>query len=439
MNKLLYALIATVLVACNVKSSEDNLAASTESLSSLEQDILSTFQDVDSVLKLDNGVMWGEKLNGPIIIVDADTRVFYSNEDSDIKGFKAVGSIFTDSLPDAINTANTALNWNGKRWSMLVLPLPERGVARNNLVIHELFHRLQPAIGFDSLQERDNAHLDTYQGRLLLRLELQALEKALLADDDSLRLQHIENALMFRDRRQATPELKEAENSLELNEGLAEFTGLMLSGRDNAAIITHLIESKNVFFENPTFVRSFAYQTVPIYGFMLNSILPGWHRQIHKGTNLSDFFVEKFSVSIDENSSIDTIAMSNDYSYEQILNQEREREKMRLEKIAQLKVKFSEKPVLELPFQNMNISFDPRNITPLEELGTVYPNLRVTDNWGVLTVTDGALLASDWSKVTVSAPKKISISQVSGSGWQLELAPEWQVVETADGFQLSKR
>lgn len=34
----------------------------------------------------------------------------------------------------------------------------------------------------------------------------------------------------------------------------------------------------------------------------------------------------------------------------------------------------------------MNILFEPRNMIPIERVKTVYPILRITDNWGILTV-----------------------------------------------------
>ena len=87
----------------------------------------------------------------------------------------------------------------------------------------------------------------------------------------------------------------------------------------------------------------------------------------------------------------------------------------------------------------MNISFDPRNITPLENFGTVYPNIRVTDDWGILTVENGALLASDWSKVTVTAPTNISDTIINGNGWKLELNTEWEVKKIGTKFKLGRK
>jgi hypothetical protein len=69
----------------------------------------------------------------------------------------------------------------------------------------------------------------------------------------------------------------------------------------------------------------------------------------------------------------------------------------------------------------MSISFDPRNIMPIEGYGTVYPTLRVSDNWGILTVTNGALLGTNWDKITVSEPTLIDVDKVAGNGWTIDL------------------
>ncbi|MEO1253462.1 MAG: hypothetical protein AAFY41_01070 [Bacteroidota bacterium] len=404
-----------------------------DNLSTNEKIIAQTLIDVDSLLAVDNGKFWGKNLFGPLIFINQETRVFYSNENDETNSFYDLGGIYKDTLPYEINIANTVVNWKNKRWSMVMLPLPEDRESRNSLVIHELFHNLQPDIGFERLQELNNGHLDTYDGRLLLKLELQALEESMNSTDNELKLMHIRNALSFRQKRQKSIEIRSAENSLELNEGLAEYTAIMLSGRNEDELRKHLIRSKNDFYSNPTFVRSFAYQTIPIYGYLLFQSEPNWHKNVGLNTNLTEYLIQAFEIDFYENESIEEIVMQNSYGYNKIQSEEIERENKRIEKISALKTKFIEQPTMELPFQNMNITFDPRDVTPIENLGTVYPNLRVTDDWGILTVKNGALLAANWSKVTVSEPLEISNRLAIGDGWQLELNPEWKVMKV-DGI-----
>ena len=81
-------------------------------------------------------------------------------------------------LPDKINIANTSIYWNGRSWAMIMFPLPEGKHDRLNILSHELFHRSQPSLGFH-MPNTDNNHLDQRDGRVYLRLELEALRKAL--------------------------------------------------------------------------------------------------------------------------------------------------------------------------------------------------------------------------------------------------------------------
>jgi hypothetical protein len=439
MNKLIYILILIFLNSCLDKKSNTNDQNSSEKVPNEKEIIIQTFSSVDSLLRIDNGKFWNHQIYGPILFINPITREFIANENNSSNEFIKTSNVYFDTLPNNINVANTALNWGNKRWSMVMLPLPTDRVSRNNLVIHELFHRIQPEIGFGNLQEFSNGHLDIYEGRLLLKLELQALTKALYANNDSLKTFHLTNALTFRSKRQTNEDRKKAENSLELNEGLAEYTAIMLSGRNEKEMKSHLTNSIVHFYENPTFVRSFAYQTIPLYGYFLSQQKSNWHKEISRETNLTDFFVKSFEINTTTNKTFEQIAEQNDYDYQNIVAKEKVRENERLAKIESYKTKFLKEPTLKLMFENMNISFDPRNITPLENIGTVYPNIKVIDNFGILTVEDDALLSSDWSNIIVSAPIEINEVTVKGNGWILELNKDWKVEKVKGKYELKKK
>jgi hypothetical protein len=434
-----YLVHLILLSSCLTKKSNTADQNSSVKVPTDKEIIVQTFSSVDSLLKIDNGKFWNHKIYGPILVIDPNTREFIANENNSSNKFIKTNNVYLDTLPNDINITNTALNWENKRWSMVMLPLATSKVSRNNLVIHELFHRMQPEIGFGNLQEFSNGHLDTYEGRLQLILELQALKKALSVNNDSLRKLHLTNALTFRSKRQTDEDRKKSENSLELNEGLAEYTAIMLSGRNEKEMKSHLTKSIVQFYKNPTFVRSFAYETIPVYGYLLSLQKSNWHKEISKETNLSDYFLKSFEIDTTIKKSFERIAEQNDYNYQNFVVKERVRENERLSKIEDYKTKFLKEPTLKLMFENMNISFDPRNITPLENIGTIYPTLRLTDNFGILTVEDGALLSSDWSNVIVSAPTEISEIIVSGKGWVLELNKDWEVVKVKDTFELKKK
>ena len=86
-----------------------------------------------------------------------------------------------------------------------------------------------------------------------------------------------------------------------------------------------------------------------------------------------------------------------------------------------------EQPHLEIKFEKMNVSFDPRNIIPIEDKGTVYPTIRVTDNWGILEVTKGALMSPNWDKISVSSPVKINDELIEGEDWTIKINKAYTV------------
>ncbi len=130
-------------------------------------------------------------------------------------------------------------------------------------------------VGFDSVHEVPSVHLDTKEGRIYLKLELEALKRALNTSHPAT---HIKNALLFRQYRyQLFPEAPKAENSLEILEGLAEYTGSILSQRGDSELKEHYTSQIDWFYTLPTFVRSFAYFTTPVYGYLMHQTDQSWN------------------------------------------------------------------------------------------------------------------------------------------------------------------
>ena len=162
-----------------------------------------------------------------------------------------------------------------------------------------------------------------------------------------------------------------------------------------------------------------------------------WNRNITSTTDLTDYFTKAFNLSVPDNLCAECISQ---YGSEKIMADEIKRDEERVERIAGYRSLFIIKPHLNIRLENMRISFDPRNLIPLEEYGTVYPTIRVSDNWGILTVTEGALLGSNWDKVTLSEPILITSDKVSGNGWVLELNKDYIVEKnSSDGNYLLKK
>jgi len=385
--------------------------------------------------------LWATDLYGPILLVNPNTRQLFSNFPDSAGTLKQSGEIYSGILANEINIANTAINWNGRRWAMIMLPLPINKQDRINLLAHELFHARQPELGF-KLFNAENNHLDQKYGRIYLRLELEALKKSLQTANQIEQRTHLTNALTFRKYRYSLYlGADSTENVLELNEGIAEYTGLIISGRNIKQSTEHFMQSINAFMNNPTFVRSFAYQTIPVYGYALTHIKKDWVREITINTNLTDYFIRAFEISLPDDLKKTTDVILNQYNVEIIESEEQAREEKTKKQIAEYKSKFITQPHFELTFEQMSVSFDPRNIMPIEDKGTMYPNIRVTDNWGILTVENGALMSPNWDKISVTIPLQIDNVNIRGDGWTLEIKDGYAVTkeESSGNYRLTKK
>ena len=130
---------------------------------------LSTLRDAQTACSMDGGSLWKRSLCGPIALVDRQTRLVIANDTVAGKHFLRLGDAYVTTLPENQYVANTSFPWGGRTWTMVALPLPKDRYARVTLVMHEVFHREQEALG---LRQPDalNNQLDMRPGRTWLRL-----------------------------------------------------------------------------------------------------------------------------------------------------------------------------------------------------------------------------------------------------------------------------
>ncbi|MDR6735303.1 hypothetical protein [Sphingobacterium sp. 2149] len=381
--------------------------------------------------------LWNKSIYGPILLIDPATRTIYANELDGKKALKPSANLYTGILPQEVNFSNTALDWNDKRWAMIMLPLPENRDDRINLLAHESFHRIQPDLGF-SLNNANNNHLDEKDGRISLRLEFEALKQALMSTHKNDMKRHLTNALFFRKYRYMLfDEAAKNENLLEINEGIAEFTGIIVSARSDESTKQYLINGINRSQNNRTFVRSFAYQTTPTYGYLLYKKDNDWNKKIDKETDLTALFIRKFAISLLPPTEQNFKNLSKAYNAAVIFEEENKRDAENKRLVKTYKNKFVESSHFEIHFEKMNYSFDPRTIIPIENLGTYYPTTRITDAWGILDVTNGALISPDWKKISITKPISIEKNLIKGDGWTLELNSNYTIeIDQQNNFYL---
>lgn len=101
--------------------------------------------------------------------------------------------------------------------------------------------------------------------------------------------------------------------------------------------------------------------------------------------------------------------------------------------------------MLTLPLtESIQYSFNPNNLIPLDENGTIYPTLRISDEWGIVEVSDGALMVREGgraSRVLVASPTNLNDRPLVGAGWKLQLKENWELApaEQKGGLLLKRK
>jgi hypothetical protein len=387
------------------------------------------FAEAQALCQADQGQLWGVTLCGPMMFADPQSHFIVANQ-ADANGvLKAEDGVFTGILPANLNVSNTAFDWSGVRWTQMIWPLPTEERHRKTLMAHELFHRIQPRLKLPTLQGGENAQMDTLEGRITLQLELRALTRALQAQNDEERRKAAADAILFRaERYRLFPDAAAQEQAMEWNEGLAEYTGVCVGNATPEQRIDETLGDISRLGEARTFVRSFPYATGPAYGLLLDRYAPGWHRALKAGDGYDTLLGSALHFHLPANLQQAVEQQAALYDGAALRATEVERDRKRQQILAQYRAKFVEGPILTLPFRKMQVQFNPSNLQPLENAGTVYPTMRITDEWGILEATNGALMKPDWSAVIVVAPAEITGSSLKGDGWTLELKPGWKIV-----------
>ncbi len=372
--------------------------------------------------------IWNEKLYGPMLFVEPQSRVTYANMPDSAGILKPVGTIFKGVMPVAVILANTSIYWEGKMWSVMLWPMLTDHDERVNLMVHESFHRIQEKMGLPQHNPTDD-HLSTMYGRIYFLMELQALEAALKKPVNQ-RGPDLTNALLFRQkRRQLFPNTFNNERILEMNEGLAEYTGVIL-GRPKGSILQHLYQVIDTAGVRKSFIRSAAYMTGPVYGYLLYQKDPEWTIKIDSNSDFPALITKYYHISMPAPPSDATIVqLEKRYDAAAMIQSEQAKEQIRLQTARQYVDLFTRKPVLTINLVKMGISFNPNNLFDLGEYGTVYPTAYVKDNWGELTVTDGGMLMKDWQVVYVPMGGFSNADGViQGKGWKIVLKDGWKLV-----------
>jgi hypothetical protein len=260
-----------------------------------------------------------------------------------------------------------------------------------------------------------------------VRLEWHALARA-LRDSGAARTLAIRDALAFRQARHARfPDQVETERALDINEGLASYTGFVLAAPSRADAIAMALDELKGQESGESYVRTAAYASGPAYGLLLDTASPGWTRRIRASDDPALLLMRALAIQ----PSADTAAAAARYGGAEIRAAEQRRDQQRMARIAELRRRFVDGPVLVIPGGGSGFS-DSHGAVVIPEVGTIwFGDYRMKGAWGALEANKGVLLSSDGKTRRLPAPVRSDGTTMSGDGWTLTTAPGWVVREGA--------
>lgn len=370
------------------------------------------FKEVAAICQRDGGRLWGVSLCGPMVFADARTRTLATNQPRPAAEW-----------PRVLGFTNAPIEWGGSRWAAYMWDftraLPTARV-RREFMLHELFHRIQPGLGLITLSGQ-NAHLDTIEGRIWLRLEWRALSRA-LAQSDEDRMRALRDALAFRLKRRAQfTNAAENERVEEIREGLAQYTGIVAAADSHADAIASTIEHLAGAEGHETFLQQ-SYTTGTAYGVLLDAASPDWRRRVRSDSDLGQMLMAALEIT----PVADAVDASARYGGAEIRVAEQARDEQRRARILELRKRFVDGPGLLVPSGGGG-TFNAVGATPIPGVGTVFVMpYRQRGVWGTLEATKGVLVNEDGTR-RLPGPVRIAGTTLTGDGWTVTVAEGWVV------------
>jgi hypothetical protein len=371
------------------------------------------FEEAAKLCERDAGRLWGVSLCGPMVIVDQATGTRATSQPEP-----------AGPLPRFQGFVDGPVMWGGVRWfSFPLYMLPEKDAdARQQLLLHGLFHRIQPELGFMA-DDGFNEHLDTLEGRFWMRLEWRALRRA-VETSGSARAEAIADALAFRrERRRLFSGAADNERREEIREGLASYTGI--AGWANSPADAHRAAAAALAGGDAqtALVGNFEAASGPGYGVLLDDLLPGWRRQVRGTADLGDLLAS----ANNRPPTVDLGAAAARYDGAPLRAAEEARDRAQQVRVAELRQRFVDGPVLTMPGRGTGTS-DSTGSVGIPGAGTVfYGNYTLTAQWGRLNANGGVLRSADGATLSVPVTGPLEGTTLQGNGWTATLNPGWVV------------
>jgi len=395
------------------------------------------------ILLAENGKLWGDNIwSDNILVLGFDNTIYTTKPLQDSQTSDSI--IYYKKIPkNILGFSNAAQKYNGKEYAVVLTNYLDDNSAT---IIHELFHVLQHK--HISLNGNPIQYLDNYDAREWLRLEYQALRNSLNFIDKQASKskidKYIKDALLFRKLRQTKyQEFLEKEIEIETSEGLANYTGFILSTYQNKyqKVIREIDQREKA----ETYTRPFPYATGPAYGLIFDYLKLDWKQGLDKMYNFLDIYETQYLKKKIKTSNPLILNAQKRNNFNEIHKQELAR-KIENEKIINYYTDiFINKPTLTVSLIDSlyGRTFDMNGTITLKNKGMVFAMIKGVDgsknNFGNFTTkgneklgVSGVLYSFDGKIFTFPKPIEIKKNRIIGEYYEIELNKGWEVIKTND-------
>lgn len=431
MKRWIIFLIVLNLTGC--RTSEDNSFLTPEKATLY-------FSKIEHICNRDDGKLWGENLYGPIMLVDRSSRRIIANRPDSEGILKARENIYTGLYPKEMVINIRAVEFGGSRFALVPISSQDDESMILPLAISGLYRLFHESKGYES-SDFNTSIMDEKNARIWLKLEWKALRKALETEGPQKRLA-IRDALIFRGANHETyPNYIADGISFENHAGLTFFTGNILSTDSPEEYKQRLFESLERIYFFPSYARSYG----AIHGALYATLL--WQKGYDfalinsENADLAGIVKEQYNIQCPEVCRDVAGSIAVNYELETILEEETVRDEAINEWIHRRISKYVERPVVVLELESPYFDFEQEDIRPLDTLGTIYNKIRISDNWGKLTVDKGGCLLSNnlrFVRITAKGYKE-DRNRIEGEGWNLILNNGWQILQIDENYVIKRR
>lgn len=397
------------------------------------------FKKIEDICNKDNGRLWGKNLHGPIMFVDRSTRKITASQPDDSGILKEKEGIYTGFYPRELIINNIAITFGGTLFALSPLPGEEDEYRIVSRAIHSLFHRYQETIGYTT-SAYNTMNMDEKNARLWIKLEWKALRKAINSAGEEQQVA-IRDALIFRgSNRELYQKFADDETRFENSEGLATFTYILLCTSTPEDYKRRLFENLERVYSLQSYARSYGFIHGALYATLLYQKGYDFSTIRSENTDLGNLVKELYNIQLPVICRDVAGSLAVNYGIETIYKEEEKRDLDIKGRIQKEVGDFTEKPVVFLELESPYFDFEPEDIRSLDTLGTLYRTIRVSDNWGKLTVDRGGCLISNNMKILRITAKGINEekNRITGEGWHLILKNGWRLVPVDENYLVSR-